>query len=393
MSDLERSTAYMVAARRTPVAPRGGALARFQADELAAPVLKRVLEDAGLSSGSVDHVVLGNALYAGGNPARMAALRADLPPGIPAMTIDTQCCSGLDAIIMATRLIEAGAAECVLAGGTESFSRAPIRMKRPLDNSADPVPYDRPPFAPPPYDDPDLAEAAARLAGDRAIKRKDQAEFAIASHARARDAADLQKPTLVSPVESISGDAFTRRLTFKTALRAPVITGDHDFGLTAATIACEADGAAAVVLVSERIWKESGRPGLRILAGKGEGGDPSDPALVPIRVATTMFEHLNINAREFYSVELMEAYAVQAIVTARDLGLAADQLNRWGGALARGHPIGASGAILAVQLFSQIVRTQGNAGDAGKNRGLALIAAAGGLGSGLVVERAVYKGG
>lgn len=387
------ASAYMIAARRTQIAPRGGALAALQVDELAAPVLRKILKDAEIPPASVDQVLLGNALYAGGNPARLAALRAGLPLGVPAMTVDTQCCSGLDAIILAARLIEAEEAECVLAGGAESFSRAPIRATRPLDRNKAPEPYDRPPFAPAPFADPDLTDAAAKLAQRCETGRAAQAEFAVNSHAKAIKAQGLMK--LVDPLgkEDSPGDGFARNLSVKTALRVPVLAGEEKTGVTAATIACEADGAAAVLLVSEQVWRASGKPALKILAGKSGGGDPADPALVPIEVAAFLFERLTLNAPDFDAIELMEAYAVQAMVTANRLGIAPSQLNRLGGALARGHPIGASGAVLAVQLFEIMLRTLGNAGNIKKSRGLALIAAAGGLGSGLAVERVDCEGG
>lgn len=389
MSERDVSAAHVIAARRTPVAPRGGAQAHLQADELAAPVLKRLLEDAGLAPASVDHVILGNALYAGGNPARLAALRAGLPVGVPAMTIDTQCCSGLDAITLGARMIEAGAADCILAGGAESFSRSPIRMHRPVSREAEPVPYARPAFAPPPFDDPDLTEAAARLAKDWNIPATAQAEFAVASHARALAAKSRLAGRLVECAPGALADDFTRPLTVKTALRAPKATGSGGCELTAATIACEADGAAAVLLVSERMWQRSGHPGLKVIAARSAGGEPSDPALAPISVARTLLAELGKTAADFEIVELMEAYAVQAMITIEELGIDAGAVNRDGGALARGHPIGASGAILMVQLFEQLVWTSGNAGETGEMHALALIAAAGGLGSGMAVKRVV----
>ncbi|MCV0427633.1 MAG: thiolase family protein, partial [Roseibium sp.] len=158
-------------------------------------------------------------------------------------------------------------------------------------------------------------------------------------------------------------------------------------GLNAATIACEADAAAAVMLVSEKYLNRSKAKGLKVLAGNSSGGSPSDPALVPISVAKALLQTLRISSGDLTSVELMEAYAVQAMVTADALGLEARALNELGGALARGHPIGASGAILAVQLFSQMMRVQAQSAT-GRSCGMALIAAAGGLGSGMVVERA-----
>lgn len=388
MTASNRPAVYIVAARRTPVAPRGGALSRLQADELAAPVLARLIGDAGLSPSSIDHVILGNALYAGGNPARLAALSAGLPVHVPAMTIDTQCCSGLDAITLGVRMIEAGAADCVLAGGTESYSRSPIRMDRPRARATEPVPYSRPPFAPPPFADPDLTEAAARLARDKGISSHAQADYAVASHEKALREKERRRTYLVECSPGAGDDDFTRRLTRKTALRAPVLAGSGGYGLTAATIACEADGAAAVLLVSERIWKRGAHAGLRVVAAHSAGGEPADPALAPVGVARSLFAELGQTAAEFGAVELMEAYAAQAMVTIDELGLQTDRVNRHGGALARGHPIGASGAILMVQLYEQLIWTSGNAGETGMNRGLALIAAAGGLGSGVVVETA-----
>jgi len=379
--------AVIVAARRTAVCPRGGALARLQADELAAPVFARLLADAGIAAESVDHVLLGNALYGGGNPARLAALRAGLPPSVPAMTIDTQCCSGLDAILHGARLIESGAADCVLAGGAESFSRAPIRMRRPLSAQAKPEPYDRPPFAPPPYNDPDLAQAAADLAEAHALSRRAQADFATSSHQKARSVGALLKQRLVTDGGKFPDkDGFTRVLSRKTALRAPLLAGAGDTGLSAATIACEADGAAAVLLVSDALRHQMPPGSLLVRAAVSRGGDPSDPALVPNVAARSLLAAEGLTGGDLDAVELMEAYASQAMVTAADLAFNPEVLNRLGGALARGHPIGASGAILAVQLF-EALKPQESPAEGGRGLGLAMIAAAGGLGSVLLVER------
>jgi len=389
----EQRRAAVVAARRTAVCPRGGALSSLQADELAAPVLTQLLTDAGVAPGEVDQVLLGNALYGGGNPARLAALRAGLPPTVPALTIDTQCCSGLDAILLGARLIESGAAECVIAGGAESFSRAPVRMARPTSAEADPVAYDRPPFAPPPFADPDLAEAAARLAMDRAISRRDQAVFATVSHEKAEAAQSVLKRRLV-----INGgqwpdrDTFTRRLSLETALRAPVLVGGEKTGLSAATIASEADGAALVLLMSVERLNKTSEPAVTIRTGLSVGGDPADPALVPVAAASRLLEQTGIAAEDLSAIELMEAYAVQAMVTVDELGFDPGRVNRLGGALSRGHPIGASGAILAVNLFEQL-KHQAPPAEGEKRSALALIAAAGGLGTAVLFEQVVAKGG
>lgn len=381
--------AVVIAARRTPVAPRGGGLSHLQADELAAPVLKQLVKDAGLDIEAVDHVLLGNALYAGGNPARLAALRAGLPETLPALTLDTQCCSGLDAIIMAARLIESGAADCVLAGGTESFSRAPLRLHRPVDPQQDPVPYTRPPFAPPPFHDPELTEAAAMLAQKHEVSRIKQAEFAVQSHKKAQLALKEMPAHLVScPKSNLISDSFTRDLRRQTALRAPVIAGDADSGLSAATIACEADGAAAVLIVSEDRARALCKSGLRIQAAGSCGGDPADPALVPVSLAKMLLQRAGISIGQLSSVELHEAYAVQAMITAGQLAVPRSILNPLGGGLARGHPIGASGAILVAQLFQTMPASRGDASPA-EFQGMALIAAAGGLAAGVLVQSVV----
>ena len=146
---------------RTPVAPVGGALAACRPHELAAPLVARLLADAGLPASAVDAVVLGNALGAGGNPARVLALAAGLPERTPAITLDSQCCAGLDAITHACGLLALGQAQVVIAGGAEAWSRAPLRLHRPLQPGEKPVAYEQPPFTPWPGRDPDMLQAAA----------------------------------------------------------------------------------------------------------------------------------------------------------------------------------------------------------------------------------------
>ena len=126
----------IAAARRTAVVPRGGVFARLEPHDLAAPAIRAALADAGLAREAVDEVIFGNALGAGGNPARLAALAAGLPEHVPASSLDTQCCSGLDAVILAAHRVAAGEAEAVVAGGVESFSRAPSRSASAARNSS-----------------------------------------------------------------------------------------------------------------------------------------------------------------------------------------------------------------------------------------------------------------
>lgn len=368
--------AFLIAARRTAVAPRGGAFRDIEAHELAAPVLRATLDDAGLGAGEVDQVILGNALSGGGNIARLAALAAGLPGNVPALTVDTQCCAGLDAVTLAARLVQTGAAGVVLAGGVESFSRAPLRARRPKAKGEEPAFYDRPPFAPWPARDPDMIDAAAALARRLGITRAEQAAFAVASHARARAARDRLKREIV-PLAGLDADAFTRSLTPALCARAPVLAGQGDVAVDAGGVAVEADAAATVLVVSEEVRARLGG-GIAFVDGTSAGAAPEQPALALVPAAARLLAR---HGAGLSCIEMMEAFAVQALANIDALGLDASRVNRGGGALARGHPIGASGAILAVRLFHELM------GEPSGARGLAAIAAAGGLGSALMLQR------
>lgn len=178
--------AVIVAARRSAVVPRGGAFAALDIHQLAAPVIADLLRDAGLVPGDVDELILANALGAGGNPARVAALAAGLP--VAGLTIDRQCCGGMDAALLAEALIRAGRAQVVIAGGAESYSRRPLRLRS--DPTGGPAePYDQPHFTPWPERDPGMAEAAEAVARSLGISRAEQDAWTVASHARALRAA------------------------------------------------------------------------------------------------------------------------------------------------------------------------------------------------------------
>ncbi|MFY8178587.1 MAG: beta-ketoacyl synthase N-terminal-like domain-containing protein, partial [Limnohabitans sp.] len=151
----------IVGQARTAVAPVGGAFRTLQVHELAAPVVRALLQRANVSVDHVDALIMGNALAAGGNPARLVALAAGLPERCPAWSLDTQCCAGLDAVAMGAALISSGQAQVVIAGGAEAWSRAPVRHHRPLHADESATPYERPAFSPDPARDPDLIEAAA----------------------------------------------------------------------------------------------------------------------------------------------------------------------------------------------------------------------------------------
>lgn len=357
--------AVILAARRSAVCPRGGAFAALRIEDLGAPVLQAVLADAGLAPGAVDEVILSNALGAGGNPARRVALAAGLPETVGGLSIDRQCAGGLDAILLARALVDSGAARVVVAGGVESYSQRPLRAKRGPDGT--PAPYDQAPFTPWPERDPEMGAAAAALADRLGITAAEQADWAIASHAKARAMPDWPE---ILPLRGITRDAFTRALTPALAARAPRLSGT----VTAATAAVAADAAAFVLVAADDL---ATRNSLQILGGVTLGAAPEEPGLAPVAAIAKILESLNLSPRTLAMAEVMEAYAAQALACVQGAGLAPETVNPGGGALARGHPIGASGAILAVRLFHGL--------DHG--HGLAAIAAAGGLGTALVVRR------
>ncbi|KAF1019149.1 MAG: Acetyl-CoA acetyltransferase [Paracidovorax wautersii] len=376
--------AVIVGWARSAVAPHGGALRHLTPHALGAPVLQALLARSGVPAGAVDAVVLGNALGAGGNPARMVALAAGLPDRCAALTVDTQCCAGLDAVSLGVGLLAAGQAEVVVAGGVEAWSRAPIRQHRPLTADEPPVPYERPAFAPDPARDPDLLEAAARHALAQQVTRAEQDAYAMHSHARARDhAAGL--PGEIVPVAGLACDAHPRALTLARAARMPVVAevGDAAFALSPLAISPRADGCGLVLLATPAACRRLGltaRAAWR--AGVSIGAEPEMPLRAAALAAQTALARLALDKRLLAAIELHDAFAVQGLDFRAALGVDDGVLNRRGGGLARGHPIGASAAIALVRLLTDLAHdhTPGALG-------LAAVAGAGGLGAAAVVER------
>ncbi|CAN1514241.1 PaaJ Acetyl-CoA acetyltransferase [Paracoccaceae bacterium] len=352
--------ARLIAARRTAVVPRGGAFARLRIEDLAAPVLLACLADAGLSVDQVDEVILSNALGAGGNPARRVALAAGLPDRVAGLSIDRQCAGGLDAILLARALVDSGAADVVIAGGAESYSRRPLRYATDPDGGP-PVAYNQAPFTPWPDRDPNMGDAAEALAERLGISRTAQEAWAVASHAKS---ARIEHWPEIVALLGVTADAFPRALTPALLARAPVIRGS----ITTATAAVAADAAALCLVVSDRI--AAGR-GLLLVGGATVGGDPEMPGLSPVPAIARIWRREPLTM-----AEVSEAYAVQAIAVVQQAGIDPAIVNPGGGGLARGHPVGASGAVLAVRLFHGLKQ----------GRGLAAIAAAGGVGTALLVE-------
>jgi acetyl-CoA C-acetyltransferase len=370
----------IVAARRTPFGIAGRSLAALGAAELAAPVLATLAGDLGpvLGSRPVDEVVLGNCRGPGGDVARVAALAAGLGPGVPGVSVDRQCGSGLEAVRLAAALVASGAADVVLAGGTESASTAPGG------------PHHRARFAPQGLPDPDMGPAADAVAHARGISRERQDAYAARSHAlalAAREAGDFDAELV--PVGGLTRDERPRVLSPATLARLRPAFGPR--GTVTAGNACGVnDGAAAVAVVSEHVRAATGLPGLRIRAGAAVGGDPAVPPLAAAPAVRAVLRRAGrcgapaTGLPRVDRIELTEAFAAQVLACTDELGL--DPLGRdahrvcpSGGAIALGHPWAASGAFLLVRLFTAL------GGRAGR-LGLAACAVGGGQGVAMLVE-------
>ena len=383
--------ALIAAWARSAVAPLGGAFAHLHAHDIGAPVVQALLQRAGIEGADVDAVVLGNALGAGGNPARMLALAAGLPDRCAAFSLDTQCCAGLDAVALAAGLLASGQAEVVVAGGAEAWSRAPIRQHRPLKPGDAPVAYERPAFAPDPARDPDLLQAAADYAAARGISRQQQDHYALQSHARAYQLALASHQGLVSeivPVAGLLADPYPRAMGESAAARLPVqARAAHPLGeecnVGTLGISVRADGAGLVLLMSPSAAKRLGvRAPARWLASASVGLDPSMPLLAAEAATRSVLRRAHIaSARDCAAIELHDAFAVQGLAFCQALGLDTASINTGGGGIARGHPIGASGAIALVRVLAELQ----NHAQAGA-LGLAAVAGAGGIGAAVLAE-------
>jgi acetyl-CoA C-acetyltransferase len=364
----------IVASRRTPIGAAGHGLASVPAAELAAAVLPAVLADAELTSAQVAEVVLGNCTGPGGDLARYAALLAGLGTEVPGLTVDRQCGSGLAAVTVGAAVVAAGVAagvgagQVVLAGGVESASTSP----RP----------GRAPFAPPELGDPEMGEAADHVARLRAVGRERQDAYASRSHRRAvaAQAAGNFQAELVE-VGGLTRDERPRpgMTAARLARMRPMFSPD---GTATAGNSCGInDGAAVVALMSEHDRAALALPGLRIRSSATTGVSPRTPGLGIVPAVRTALDRAGVGLDEVSVIELNEAFAGQVLACCDDLALDPDRVCRQGGAIALGHPWGASGAVLLVRLFSQLVRTP-RPGELG----LAAIAVGGGQGVAMVVE-------
>lgn len=371
----------VVAALRTPIGTAGGSLAGITAADLAAPVLAALAERC--DGRPVHDVLLGNCTGPGGNVARVAALTAGLPVDVPALTVDAQCASGLTAVDMAADRARSRPG-LVLAGGVESASTAPWRFWPPGGDKP-PERYERAPFAPESVGDPDMGVAADILAEKAGVGRSRQDAYAARSHRRAavvRDAGGFDAE--IVPLGGVRRDERPRLgLTEERLARfRPIFRPAGEGGTVTTGNACGInDGAAAGAVVDAETHRTMAVPGLRILATARAGVDPTLPGLGLVPAAESALAAAGLTVDDLDRVEINEAFAGQVLACCDALRLDPDRVCAEGGALALGHPWGASGAVLLVRLFAQLV-----SGGAGRY-GLAAIAAGGGQGVAMVVER------
>ncbi|MFF2623217.1 thiolase family protein [Oerskovia jenensis] len=377
----------VVAARRTWTGTAGHGHADLSATDLAAPVLSAALADLPAAHGlDVADVVLGNCTGPGGNLARVAVLAASLrdPDGpltehVPGVTADRQCGSGLAAILLAAQAVRAGDGDLVLAGGVESASTSPLRAHRPPCGSrAEPVPYDRAPFTPAELGDPDMGAAADALARERGIGRERQDAYAARSHAlalAAHAAGRFDAETV--PVGRLARDERARPLDPALLARLPSAFTPGG-SVTAGNASPISDGAAVVAVVPEHVRAGLGVPGLRLVGGVTRGCDPRLPGWGPVPAVRELLARTGRSTDDLVAIELVEAFAAQVLAFTGAFSLPDDddRLCADGGALALGHPWGASGAVSVVRLFSRLVRAGAPAG----SLGIAAAAVGGGLG-------------
>ncbi len=368
----------IVAAARTPIGTAGRSLATVTAADLAAAVLGPVSR-AAAEHGAIDEVLLGNCMGPGGDVARVATLQAGLGVGVPALTVDRQCASGLAAVVTAARALRAEPG-VVLAGGVESVSTAPWRFWPPSPGQ-EPVRYERAPFAPADVGDPEMGLANDLFAQERGVTREEQDTYAARSHARAH--ATQQAGGFDDEIVAVGDMARDDRP--RPGLTAERLARLRPAFLPAGTVtagnACGVnDGAAAVVVVDGARHQQRPVPGLRVLATATTAYDPNRPGWGLVPASRQALAKAGLDLRDVDVVEMNEAFAGQVLACCAELGLDPARVCPEGGALGLGHPWGASGAVLVVRLFSQLVRRPGG------RYGLAAIAAGGGQGVAVVVE-------
>lgn len=387
----------IVAARRTAIGTFGGGLSSLRADQLGTAVIKAILEETGVAGDQVNEVVLGQVLTAGcgQNPARQSAINAGIPASVPAMTINKVCGSGLKAVHMAVQAIRCGDAELMIAGGQESMSQAPHVLPNSrngqrmgdwtmVDTMIKDGLWDA-------FNDYHMGITAENIVEKYGISRQEQDEFAAASQqkaAAARAAGYFDGQIVPVSIPQRKGDPLVvdRDEGLRDGVTAEGLANlraafKKDGTVTAGNASSLNDGAAAVMVCSADKAKELGlTPLATIRAHANAGVDPSIMGTGPIPASQRCLQRAGWSVDDLDLVEANEAFAAQAISVNRDMGWDTSKVNVNGGAIALGHPIGASGCRILVSLLHEMIRRDAH-------KGLATLCIGGGMGVALAVER------
>lgn len=393
----------IVAGARTPIGRYGGAFRHVHPAELAATATRAALERARVDPQSIDEVLMGHGRQAGSGPntARQVVKRAGLPETVPAYTINKACASSLQAVASGAHSILAGESEVIVAGGMESMSRMPYlvdsedaRWGHRMGN------FD---LVDAMYRDGFtcslcglvMGETAEVLARQYRISREESDAYALETQHRAAAAlrskrfddeiAAVNVTDAKGKSTTVSVDEHPRpETTIEDLRKLPTVFGDvegHPGIITAGTSSGITDGAAALVLMSEKKATSSGiKPRARILGWASAAVDPRIMGIGPVPAVRKLFDRLHLTMDDFDLVELNEAFAPQVLAVLRDLPIPSEKLNVNGGAIALGHPIGATGARLVVTLLHEMEKR-------GVRRGLATLCVSGGLGMAMAIER------
>ena len=391
------NNAVIVAATRTAIGKFGGALAKTPAPELGAIVIAEVLKRAGVKPDQVDEVIMGQVLTAGAgqNPARQALIKAGLPVAVPATTINVVCGSGLKAVMLAAQAIANGDAEIVVAGGQENMSLAPhvlmnsrdgFRMGdvKMIDSMIIDGLWDV-------YNKYHMGITAENVAKQYGIDRGQQDAFALASQQKAGAAQDAGRfkeeivPVMIpqkkgDPI-AFAADEFINKKTNAEALAGLKPAFDKEGSVTAGNASGINDGAAAVLVMSEARAKALGlTPLARIKSFAVTGVDPKIMGMGPVPASKRALAKADWKPADLDLMEINEAFAAQACAVNKEMGWDTSKINVNGGAIALGHPIGASGCRVLVTLLHEMRRRNAK-------KGLASLCIGGGMGVALAVER------
>ena len=376
---------YMIGGLRTPIGKTDGFLKDLLPEQLASIILNEVIHKYSLSPNDIDQVILGNAVGPGGNIARVSVLAAGWPYSIPAITVDTQCGSGLSAINLAVSQIQSGQTELVLAGGVESTSLAPRRQFNPADPrfQGEQVYYERAPFSTPAVGDPEVGDAAEYLAEYLSISREDMDALALESHRRASmtKEQDVFKD-IITPIQTAgkvihSDECIRSRMSLKLLERMqPVFKAEGK--ITAGNTCLKHDGAALILLASSNAVKKYNlKPIAKIVSMAVAGVDPAIMGIGPVPATQKVLLRAGLKITDIDLFELNEAFASQSIACMQELNIEPKKVNVNGGAIALGHPLGCSGVRISATLLHEMQKRKSRFGLAtmcvGVGQGAAII--------------------